>query len=851
MYRDGNFEQAFEAWQRALYFYRRAGDKEGEGEALGHLALIYAVRGERETEINHLSQSLLLAEEVKNVHGELRTCLNLGNTYQAIGEYREALGLYQRSLALARDLLDKEQEASLLNNIGSVYYYLGDRPVAINYYQQSLEISKQINRVDLEAKSLVNLGNAYGALGEYDKALDYQQQRLAIANLLKDNRGELFALINIAYTHDLKGDWAKSLELNQQALNIARKVGVRQMEGVILANIGSIYNFIGQESKAAGYFETSLLIRREVQDLQGQINALEHLGSIYCHSRDLDKAQAAFNEALVIAKQIQSRQEEGNCLAGMGNICRANKDYNKALLYFEQSLQIARQTQSPTTESSILEKIGLIHADLDDYQAAASYFKEASDITRRIQDVPLLASNLNNLGVALLSLNQVKDAETVLIESLNASQSLFSKLGIYDNYKLSFFESVSHTTPKILQNALILQNRYQEALEVSEQGRARAFADLLSLSQKSNQVNYKTIDPISLAEIQAFAKHNHLTIVEYSIIYGRFQDPEGVLIRESELYTWVVSETGEISFHKVDLKTLWQQQNTSLSSLVVEARSHLTTGSDISEGGSLWLKMLYQILISKISHLLPKTSDSSVMFVPQEILFLVPFTALQDESGKFLVEHFNIVVAPSIQVILLAQQRDRKREQSIVNALSTKALVVGNPQMPTVPFTDPPMQLPSLAWAAIEANAVSQLLRTGAVTGYKAKKAYIQSQMQQSLIIHIATHGLLDDIWQSGIPGSIALAPSEDDNGFLTASEIYEMQLIADLVVLSACDTGQGKITGDGVVGLSRCLIAAGASRIVVSLWTVSDLSTALLMVKLYQELSSQLPISFALNKAQ
>ena len=118
-------------------------------------------------------------------------------------------------------------------------------------------------------------------------------------------------------------------------------------------------------------------------------------------------------------------------------------------------------------------------------------------------------------------------------------------------------------------------------------------------------------------------------------------------------------------------------------------------------------------------------------------------------------------------------------------------------------------------------------------------------------MIHLATHGLLDDIRQLGIPGAVALAPSDDDNGFLTAGEIYDMKLNADLVVLSACSTGQGKITGDGVIGLSRCLIAAGVKSVIVSLWSVSDLSTALLMVKFYQILQQGVAATVALNEAQ
>jgi CHAT domain-containing protein len=107
----------------------------------------------------------------------------------------------------------------------------------------------------------------------------------------------------------------------------------------------------------------------------------------------------------------------------------------------------------------------------------------------------------------------------------------------------------------------------------------------------------------------------------------------------------------------------------------------------------------------------------------------------------------------------------------------------------------------------------------------------------QARIIHLATHGLLDDFKGLHVPGAIALAPSEKDDGLLTAGEILKLQLNAEVVVLSACDTGRGRLTGDGVTGLSRSLISAGVPSVIVSLWAVPDTPTADLMTEFYQNL--------------
>lgn len=136
-----------------------------------------------------------------------------------------------------------------------------------------------------------------------------------------------------------------------------------------------------------------------------------------------------------------------------------------------------------------------------------------------------------------------------------------------------------------------------------------------------------------------------------------------------------------------------------------------------------------------------------------------------------------------------------------------------------------------------EARAIATLLNTKPLTGNQATETVVVQQMATHRIIHLATHGLLDDFLGLGVPGAIALAPDGKADGLLTANEILDLKLNSDLVVLSACDTGRGRITGDGVIGLSRSLILAGTPSVVVSLWAVPDAATASLMTEFYQAL--------------
>ncbi|MGB7443345.1 MAG: CHAT domain-containing protein [Coleofasciculaceae cyanobacterium] len=180
---------------------------------------------------------------------------------------------------------------------------------------------------------------------------------------------------------------------------------------------------------------------------------------------------------------------------------------------------------------------------------------------------------------------------------------------------------------------------------------------------------------------------------------------------------------------------------------------------------------------------------------------------------------------------------------------------MGNPTMPevTIRLGDEPQQLSNLPGAEKEAVAIANLLKTTAITGNQATKAAILPKLADARIIHLATHGLLDDFKGFGVPGAIALAPSgtgELNDGLLTANEIFDLKLNAELVVLSACDTGRGTITGDGVIGLSRSLITAGVPSLIVSLWSVPDAPTAELMTEFYQNLDQKLDKAQALRQA-
>src|SRR6476661_1984601 len=807
------FQAALQSWQQALIIYREIKDRQGEGWDLGNLGIAYMNLGEYTKAVEYAQQDLAIEREIKDREGEGVALGILGNAYRHLGDYAKAIEYAQQQLAIAREIKDRHSEGAALGLMGNAYRNLGDYAKAIEYAQQQLAIAREIKDRQSQGAALGNLGIAYMELGDYAKAIEYAQQLLAIAREIKDRHSEGAALGNVGITYMKLGDYAKAIEYAQQLLAIAREIKDRHSEGAALGNLGAAYINLGDYAKGIEYIQQVLAIAREIKDREGEGLALGNLGAAYIKLGDYAKAIEYQQQQLAIAREIKDRHGEGWALGNLGSAYDSLGDYAKAIEYAQQSLASAREIKHRQNEGTAL----------------------------------------NNLGLALAHSGNLPAAEKTLLDSIKVSESL--RAGLDDANKVSIFET--QTSPYVnLQQVFIAQKKTNDALEIAERGRARAFVELLASRQAASASVSTTINPPNIQQIQQIAKEQNATLVEYSTIGNE------------ALYIWVIKPTGEITFRSVDLKSLdinlpeaseqtrvsaalgtrgLNEQDTALAEMIRGTREALgvsagdtankqtanPSASTPANSRIIYpkLQQSYQLLIQPIADLLPTDPNAPVIFIPHQSLFLVPFAALQDPTGQYLIEKHTILTAPAIQILQLTHQsRQKVRQLSLPNNL-----VVGNPIMPKI--GTPPRQLDPLPGSEREAITIAQLLNTQPITGSQATKASITQQMLKARIIHLATHGLLNEVKSRDLPGAIALAPSGNDDGLLTSSEILDLKLNAELVVLSACNTGRGKLTGDGVLGLSRALISAGVSSIIVSLWLVPDAATAELMAEFYRQL--------------
>ncbi|WP_234711194.1 CHAT domain-containing protein [Nostoc punctiforme] len=787
---------------------------------------------------------------------------------------------------------NKADEGTTLNNIAELYKNKYEYTNALKFYQQALVIRQQTNDKYGQWTTLDNIGEVYNQLGQYGKALDYYKQALEIVKYISYEKqrkvAELLTRGQIATVYQNLGQDSKLSEFTEMIANISKDKN---------------------SSKENILFQYALAIAREVEEPGKRENSNKIEGFADYLTKRLESDQRYLvevrkngNPGLVDKITLQNPEID---YTNLGVMYSASKQYAKALEFYQQALAAYTRTKEKVEQATILNYIGVVYYNQGQYSKALELFWQAVTLRQEINDKAGEGQTLYNIGTTYNALGQYTNAEKALFNAIKFLEYL--RTGLTDEQKISIFETQIKTYRR-LQQVLITQNKNDLALEIAEGGRARAFIELLTSKISPNLNNKINIKSPNIEQIKQVAKQQNATLVEYSInetqLYIWVVKATGeVTFRKADLKLLLqqqnislidkvaqarqsifkgmnlASRGNKIIFApgdrvklnddapdweawqvvSVDVKNgkttirlpSWEAEKPAIERPIIDVVEKVTN-SPRANAKNTQLQELYQLLIQPIADLLPKEETARVIFIPQNALFLVPFPALQDPSGEYLIDKHTILTAPSIQVLDSTHKLRQK-----VPGLAKDILVVGNPTMPKVSKKpgEPLKQLSALPGSQKEALAIASFWKTQALIGNQATKKAVLQKLPLAKIIHLATHGLLDDI--QGLGSSIVFAPEGKDNGLLTAEDILNLYaqpqgstLSAELVVLSACDTGQGRLTGDGVIGLSRSIIAAGVPSVIVSLWSIPDAPTAELMTEFYENFRKNPDKATALRQA-
>jgi CHAT domain-containing protein/Flp pilus assembly protein TadD len=809
LYQASRYREAIQTWQLALGIYRTIKDRKGEATILN----------------------------------------NLGTAYESFGQYQKAIDFYQQSLAITTQISDRKGEAMALSNLGGAYDSLGQYQKAIEFYQQALAIQKQIGHRYGEATSLNNLGLAYNNIGQYQKAIEFYQQALAIQTQIDDREGESISLNNLGLASDNLGQYQKAIVFYQQALAIKKQIGDRNGEARSLNNLGAIYKNLGQYQKAIDFYQQSLAIKKQIGDRDGEATSLNNLGLVYDYLGQYQKAVDFYQQSVAIAKQIGESSIEARSLNNLGAAYDRLGQYQKAIDFYRQALEMQEKIGDRQGEAKSLNNLGIVYTNLRQYQRAINLHQQSLAIKKQIGDRQGEATSLNNLGFNFNQLGQTEISILFYKQSVNVFESIRQSLKELKEEEQQSFTNTIASSYRNLADLLLKQGRIMEALQVLDLLKVQELEDYFknikgsdrsaqgvrlleaekAISDKLLAVNFENSKEINS---QLANKIQQLPKSEINKVPDYLQKiPQGTAL----LYPLILGDRLEIilfSPNTIPISRTVKIPQKELETLVTDFRAGLLdAGSeDVKEPAA----QLYQLLIKPIEAELIQAKATTILYAPDGILRYIPIAALYD-GKQWLAEKYRInnLIAYSL-FDFFAQPKNSPK--ILAGAFGGKA---GEKKFGQTAL---PATLKEVQAIANSFNNSVTLIEEN------FSRQAIESQFKNHSILHLATHAEFN----IGVPDNSFIIFGNGDK--IRLNEITDWQIPnIDLIVLSACQTGVGKL-GDGVeiLGFGYQVQKAGAKNAIASLWKVDDAGTQALMEAFYGELKKDdVTSTEALHRAQ
>ncbi|MBD1828440.1 CHAT domain-containing protein [Microcoleus sp. FACHB-61] len=827
------------AWREGIQLYQQ-----GTAEAL---------RGA----IVKLEEALKLYRQAGDNRGQALSLLGLAKIYSDLGEKQKALEYYSQSLPLFRAVGDRRGEAITLSSIGSVYSELGEKQKALEYLAQSLPLSRAVGDRTLEAITLNNIGLVYSQLGEKQKALEYLSQSLPLRRAVGDRGGEATALNNIGLVYSDLGEKQKALEYYSQSLPLFRATGDRGGEAATLNNIGSIYSDLGEKQKALEYYSQSLPLSRAVGNRGGEAAILTSMGNVYADLGETQKALEYYSQSLPLSRATGDRRWEATTLFNIAYVKRDQNNLTEALKDIESSLKIIENLRTKIASPELRSSY---------FATVQDYYEFYIDLLMQLHktnpksgyDTKALEASERSRARSLLEFLQESNAnirEGLAPDLLQQEKSVQQQLDAIEKQRIEAISSPNPNQTKIDEidkQRLALLQQYQQ---IQAQIRT-ASPRYAALTQPQ---------PLTLPEIQKQILDENTILLQYSLGKDRS-------------YLWVVTSTGVTSYElpkQVDIETAAKDFLETITSPIQR---------DIPQQVAQASANLGQVILQPAA---AQLGNKRLLIVPDGVLHYTPFQALtldktagQNTNVPLIIEH-EIITLPSASSLAILRQNygDRKPPSQTLAILADPVFSPNDDRLKgkLTPETTEKLALNNLglsrslrasnrqwpperlAFTRQEAQTISSLFPSASsrqIFDFDASRTTAtDGNLANYQIVHFATHGLANskNPELSGIVMSMVDDKGNLVNGFLRLTDIFNLKLSANLVVLSACQSGMGQnVKGEGMVGLTRGFMYAGAQRVAVSLWNVDDEGTAVLMQKFYQKMVQQkLAPAAALRAAQ
>ena len=765
---------------------------------------------------------------------------------------------YKQHFSIAKAVGDKTEEGRAYHSLGITSRRLGDFKQAIDYHEKQLCIAKEIGDRAGEGAAYGNLGNAYHSVGEFNQAVFHHKQDLAISRELKDRAGEGAAYGNLGNAYHRLGDFKQAISYHQQRLNIMKEVGNKAGEGASYGDLGNTYRRLGDLKQAIECHERNLSIAKEVGDRASVGAAYGNLGNAHNSLKQFEKAIEYHGQHLSIAKEINDKAGEGRAFCNLGNVHHALGDFKQAITYHKEYLAVAKAVGDRAGEGVAYGNLGHALSGLGEHKKAIEYLEQHLEIAKEVGDRAGQALACYLLGSSFESLGVLRKAIDCYGSSVKLYNDIRALLQTEDEWKISFRNECQNVYTALWTTLLRTQST-DEALYAAEQGRAQALMDLLKLQYGFTEPFSSVSEPketVSYLLSQLSTQIVFLALSNDAINFWIFCQENGIRFRQKKMDIGQTSENVSTLLQNLIIDALQGNgvsvpvkcENRSLDKLRGDEGSLLSNDSNQEMSHSTLqcknksLRLLYDVIVGPIADML---QGDDVIIVPDGPLSLAPFSAFVCPDSGYLNDSFRIRIFPSLASLKLITAAPKDYH------MQNGALIVGDPCLEEITNKRGEPILPQLPYARIEAEMIGEILKTPPLTGKEATKDEVLKQITSVALVHIAAHG-------DAKTGEIALAPNprwtsripKEKDYILKVADVQAVQLRAKLVVLSCCHSGRGTVTADGVVGVARAFLGAGARSVLVSLWAIDDEATLEFMRSFYEKLGRGYSAGLALNHA-
>ena len=904
----GRSQKAIVHLTRALGIAEELGEPEARVDAMTSLGLVYSKTGDSSKASAHCSAALRVSESSGETRLIAKSHYCMGKVQYFLGDLKGAIDYYDKALIQWQLIDDRHGRARVLISLGHSYSGLGQADVAATYHRRSLELFRLIGDKRGQAECLTSLGNVASMVGDKQQALTFLDQARSLVAGSGDAASEGPLLNAIGFVHQSLGDEPAALEFYKQALAKFLQVSNPKSAAITRRAIGEMLVSLGNLPEALKYFFEALDVDRKLSVKRIEAYTLRNIGLAYQVLGDTEKAISNLTKALELNRSAADRWQEAYTLSSIGHVQETRGEFEQALKFYNEALTLNRSTADTFGELASLYRIAHTERSLGRLQEGLEHSEAAISIIERLR------SSVASYGLRTSYFASVRDHYDLKIDFLmrlhehdpkNAFNVRAFEISERSRAR-TLLDNIGEEREAISEEADPNLAARERALRLLLDSREAQYAILLSQNpeKKENSTLQDEIRRLA-AEFEQVQAQIRLKNPRYASLVQpqpltlpeiQKQLLDGTLVLEYSIgdensYLWAITRES-FTHHVLPKRSVIDSRVRRLRDVMV-ARIALPGENPAnyqkrvrSAEAQYWREAgeLSEVLLGPVADQL---QNRRLAIVAEGSLQYLPFAALPvpndpNQTDPLIIKH-EVVSLPSVSTLALLRKETSARrspdrtlavladpvfernDSRVINRSSKGATTAKPPGYPIKLIVrggetiGESLNIPRLPGTRQEAETILGMIPEGSKMGafdFNASRATAMSEeLGRYRIVHFATHGLSNDDHpeMSGLILSLIDKDGKPENGFLRLRDIYNLNLTAELVVLSACNTALGKdVKGEGLVGMVRGFMYSGTPRVLASLWKVDDDATSELMKEFYSQLlQHKLGPAAALRQAQ